>query len=188
MGDFEDIEFRLDLGNLIFELALPCCNGMILGTKPYLVHSPCLVELVELIHVGSQLLLLLEEYLHKFFFCVDGGVGFAQVCSNLCGRKEEVLDLLMEHSLKVNHGNLVPAGVADIFWRVGRHIHLLPTAAVGDPGKEVDDLLGGSLPFGSLGIKVSITLIPEFFGHDGFYLVEYPLTLGLKFPRLLVVR
>lgn len=55
------------------------------------------------------------ENLQKPFLLVNDDTGFTQVLRNLFGREEEIFDLLVEYPLKVNEGDLVPAGMADIF-------------------------------------------------------------------------
>jgi hypothetical protein len=60
LGYFQYIEFCLDLGNFIIKLALPLGNGVILCPEPCLVNRAALVEIIELVYLGSQSLLFRE--------------------------------------------------------------------------------------------------------------------------------
>jgi hypothetical protein len=58
VADLQDIEFCLDLRNLVFELLLPFGKGVVLRTKPVLVDHPRLIQVVELVDLGEELLAL----------------------------------------------------------------------------------------------------------------------------------
>lgn len=91
----------------------------------------------------------------------------------------------MEDGVEVFDRHLVPAVGADVLGAIRGHIHLVPAAAVGEAGKEVDDALGRTLSFGPLLIEHHVALVPEIFRNDSFDLVKYPLTFGLQLPCLL---
>ncbi|OIQ88058.1 hypothetical protein GALL_300650 [mine drainage metagenome] len=178
MRDFENIDARLGLGYFLVKLSLPFGERMILGTKPLLVDHPRLVEVIELVRLGDDLFAFCFKNPEQFGFLGNREVCLSQVCGYFGIRKEKVLDLFMEHHLKVCYRDLVPAFVAGIFRRIRGYIHLLSACAEGEASEKVGNLFSRVLPF-CLRIKDRIAFIPEVFADNGFYFMEHPLTLGL---------
>src|SRR5262249_51656199 len=76
---------------------------------------------------------------------------------------------------------------ADVFRRVGGHIHLLSATAVGDAGKELHGNLGRPLAVDTPLVEECVAFAPEFLADDRLDLLKNPLALRLQRPRLLAV-
>jgi len=187
-ADAEYINLRLKRGNRIIELRTPLRQRPVLCTKPTLVDHSGLIQVVELVRLGSQLRPLLRERRKLRVFDTDGGILLLQLLCNLLRSKEEPLEFLMEDRLKVVCGNLGTTGLADVLGTIRRHIHDLAAVAVCDSGKEMSHVLcdAPSCPFAPLHDRRAF--LPEFLGNDGWNLNEHPFRFRFEYPRFRVIR
>jgi hypothetical protein len=83
----------------------------------------------------------MEAALPGWFVCLF------EVGGDLRGQEEERFELFLEDGFKVGDGDFVPALIANIFRRIGGHIHFLAAAANVKPAKRCTVVWVGRLPF-----------------------------------------
>jgi hypothetical protein len=77
-----------------------------------------------------------------------------------------MLDLVVEDRFEIIERDLVPTRLAGVLPGIRRHIPLLATVAIRDPGEQVDGGLRDPLELRPLLSQVVVALCPEFFGDD----------------------
>jgi hypothetical protein len=185
VGDLEDIDFSLELRDLVVELVAALGQRSVLCPETCFVDHSRLVEVVELVDLDSDLLSILLKDGEEFGLGFDRLVGLDQVRSYLLVGEEEVLDLVMKYRLKVVERDLVPAFLAGVLRVVRGYVHLLAAGAVRKAGEEVGGGPGGTLPPIALLVQVEVALDPEFLRDDRFDFKEHPLGFRLEDPGAL---
>jgi hypothetical protein len=127
--DTQVIKFGLQLGDLFVQGLESLFQRLVGPSKPFGADLVGDVELVNLIHLalnrgavdfgtGEQFL----QFSHVL-------IGFLQGLGEVLGREEELPELLLEDGFEVIAGNAVLALEAEIFGRIGPHLHLAAALA-----------------------------------------------------------
>jgi hypothetical protein len=144
------------------------------------------VQLVDLLHLGSDGRLLTLQCRKELLLLPYDLVRLVKVGSQVVGRQEEVPELLPEDVFQGVSRDLVATLLADVFRDLSQGVHLSAALTEGQPGEQVNCWLGWSLAGGPTLIQDRVALCPKLLRHDGLYGAKDPLTLGLLDPVLLV--
>ena len=182
--DFEEVELTLKSRQLLFHSLETLFKRSVRPPESLRRDLVGDVQAVGLVHLLPDLGRLCLQGNEPLLLGPDLLVGLPEMPGHVLRRKEEVLELLVEHCLQVPDRDLRVAAVADVFRHVRGHVHLVSALAEHVAGEEMDGFAGGALRLVPALIEDGHALRPELLGHDRLDRGEDPVLPRLELPLL----